>query len=47
MPEPPKRRRVQRRAMPVALSMPFAVWAAVLAAICLFLLYVIAQPFLP
>jgi hypothetical protein len=33
--------------MPVGLSMPFAVWAIVLAAICLFVLYVLVQPILP
>ena len=44
MPRRPGRRRAQRRDMPAALSMPFAAWVIVLAAVCLFLAYVILQP---
>jgi hypothetical protein len=44
MPRRSSRRRAERRGMPAAVSMPFAAWVVVIAAVCLFLAYVIMQP---
>jgi len=49
MPKSARKRRAEepeQRTMPTALSMPFAAWAIVLAAVCLFLAYLIFQPIL-
>jgi hypothetical protein len=46
MPRRSSRRRTERRDLPAAVSMPFAAWVVVIAAVCLFLAYVILQPVL-
>jgi hypothetical protein len=43
---PRRSSRRERRLLPTALSMPFAAWAIVLAAVCLFVAYMILQPIL-
>jgi hypothetical protein len=40
----PRRSSRRRRELPTALSMPFWAWGILLAAMCLFLAYVISQP---
>jgi hypothetical protein len=49
MPKSARKRRAEtpeQRMMPTALSLPFAAWAILLAAVCLFVAYVILRPML-
>jgi hypothetical protein len=49
MPKSARKRRAElpeQPNMPTAFSVPFAVWAIALAAVCLAVAYVIVQPFL-